>query len=220
METLLRFLSENKKIVFIVIGVIIALFIIAVIQGREVSFWPPKIGPKVTHETPKKEELNSGTVKVTPSIQTSPEDETEAGRSPDEMRQSIEELIEELPQSSERHTWNSGDPNPDIAVDCWSTLTPNGYSVTHAGGTIFNVTFKFNAVGHCNRSIHPQGVPECNCNGPVSATAIIDVLKSGLLRVNEASANVHRCVCLEGRGSVYVEKTVKVFDNQSIGAGG
>lgn len=65
MDALFKFLNENKRILFILIFIVFGLCIFAVLQGREVSFWPPKIGP-VVHKTFDKEAINSGTAKSRP----------------------------------------------------------------------------------------------------------------------------------------------------------
>ncbi len=65
MDALFKFFNENKRILFILIFIVLGLCIFAALQGREVSFWPPKIGP-VVHKTPDKEGMNSGTAKSRP----------------------------------------------------------------------------------------------------------------------------------------------------------
>jgi len=51
MDTILELLNSIPilaPIVLIIIFFIVLIYIIAFFQGREISFWPPKIGPKTT----------------------------------------------------------------------------------------------------------------------------------------------------------------------------
>ncbi|MCL1473384.1 hypothetical protein [Argonema antarcticum] len=58
------FLSSNllaANIVWVVLMVVILIYLIAFLQGRSISFWPPKIGQKPSPETGKK-----ASIKTTP----------------------------------------------------------------------------------------------------------------------------------------------------------
>ena len=50
MEPLLRFLATGSTpawiILAIALGLLAAVVIVGLVQGREISFWPPRLGPR------------------------------------------------------------------------------------------------------------------------------------------------------------------------------
>ena len=81
----------------------------------------------------------------------------------------------------------------------------------------FTVTLLFSSVSHCTKSKHPEGIPECNCNGNIWASADIEISDTGKIKVLKVSVNAVSCNCLNGsRGETEVAATVKSLDGLSI----
>lgn len=59
MDAFFQLLSSNSVVTFTLIvflGIFLVVYVVAFAQGREVSFWPPKIGAKLTDEMDRKKE--------------------------------------------------------------------------------------------------------------------------------------------------------------------
>jgi hypothetical protein len=135
----------------------------------------------------------------------------------------IQKLNEIIPRTPFDKNWSVHDENPDIGHPCRSTFLSATPTVIHSDGDIFHASVGFQMSCVCDSSRHPGGCRRNSCNGYVSASGLIKVLKTGnagTLKVVNIESNTTGCSCIDDGGTHYVTDPLISLDGKAISMAG